>query len=181
MKNTQSVFGILKGLVDKKVPELNKKLETAEIADKKIKRFQNAISDLERYIEINRYDREATKEAQEDIDEYERNIGVLESFRKGIDKVKEELLYADKFYKTYKKVTNDLKIQNLKQQYEDLDTKLSVLEDRMFACEINLDETERSAEVYTQSKQDFAKFKEEYDRLFKNAMDILKEIKALEK
>ena len=51
----------------------------------------------------------------------------------------------------------------------------------MFACEINLDETERSAEVYTQSKQDFAKFKEEYDRLFKNAMDILKEIKALEK
>ena len=105
----------------------------------------------------------------------------MESFRKGIDKVKEELLYADKFYKTYKKVTNDLKIQNLKQQYEDLDTKLSVLEDRMFACEINLDETERSAEVYTQSKQDFAKFKEEYDRLFKNAMDILKEIKALEK
>ena len=91
MKNTQSVFGIWKGLVDHNVPEWNKKLETAEIADKKIKRFQNAISDLERYIEINRYDREAAKEAQEDIDEYERNIGVLESFRKGIDKVKEQL------------------------------------------------------------------------------------------
>ncbi len=181
MKKVQDIFGILKGVVDKKVPELKRKVQKAEEADEKIAQFQRAIIDLQGYIERNRYDRTEVIETQNDISEYEEKITSLQGFKSGMGKVKEELSSAESFYKTYKEVINKPKVNALKEEYERLESELDRLENNIFACEINMDKLVRSAEVYAQSEEDLQRFEEEYNDLSLQAAKILSEIKALEK
>lgn len=181
MKKVQDIFGILKGVVDKKVPELKQKEQKAQDADEKIAQFQRAIIDLQGYIERNRHDREEVVDAQNDISEYEDKISSLQGFKSGIKSVKEELASAESFYKKYKEVVHKPKINALQEEYAQLESKLSKLEDNMFACEINMDKLERSAEVYAQAENDLQKFDAEYNELSLQAAKILSEIKALEK
>ena len=107
-------------------------------------------------------------------------IGVGRSSQK-LEKVKEELSSAESFYKKYNEVINKPKINALQEEYAQLESKLSKLEDNMFACEINMDKLERSAEVYAQAENDLQKFDAEYNDLSLQAAKILSEIKALEK
>lgn len=181
MKNVQNIFGILKGVVDKKVPTLQKKMKDAQDVDEKIIKFQRAITDLQGYMERNRHDRAEVIETQSDIAEYEDKIRFLQGVKAGIDKIKEELSNADNFYKTYKDVVTKPKVIALKEEYERLESKLARLEDNMFSCEINMDKLERSAEVYEQSEKDLQNFEKEYDDLSLQSARILSEIKSLEK
>ena len=125
MKNVQNIFGILKGVVDKKVPELKQKKQKAQEANEKIAQFQRAIIDLQSYIERNRHDREEVMDARHDISEYEDKINSLQGFKSGIEKVKEELSSAESFYKKYKEVVHKPKINALQEEYAQLESKLS--------------------------------------------------------
>lgn len=181
MKNVINIFNVLKSVVDSKVSSLNQQVLTADIASAKISQYKNSIKHLQKDIDINMYDRSTVKEDLEYIEQYENLISEHKKEVLQGNFAKRELQSAYKFYDTYRYVVNRPRIKELRRKYNVLESRLSSLEDNMFACEINMDSNQRSESVCEQAERDFAQYEAEYKEVSTRAREILKEIKELEK
>lgn len=173
------IFDILKSLVDKKVPVLRRQLVQGVDARHKIVSLQSQISDLQKYVVNNRYDRAEVLETEELIYKYEQDIKDLKEVAIKSDFAHRELNESAKFYTTYKIIRNKSKLDKLHYEYNILDERADKLNDLMFVCEINMDQAERSPEVYEQASDEMKRYEAEYLTIINRMNQITKEIKSL--
>lgn len=173
------VFDVLKGLVDKRVPGLKQQLLRGVDARHKIVSLEFRIADLQKYITNNRYDRAEVLETEEMIAQYEQEIKDLKTAAAKSDFAHGELNASVRFYRTYKTVKNQAKLDDLRYEYNLLDDRADKLNDLMFGCEINMNETERSPEVYEQALDDMNRYHNEYVAVISRMKQITKEIQSL--
>lgn len=181
MDKMKGIFNILKGVVDNKVPDLKRKAAAGDSAQKKFKAACESISNIEQCIITNRIDTSYVKELEESLDEYNAKLPEL---KKTIDIAKsaqENLSAANSFYDTYNQVMNGQKLKELQEQYRQLDSSLLRLEDNIFACEVNMDSSQRSVAVCEQAERDFEYYNLEYNRVAKEMSLVLEEIRQLKR
>lgn len=179
MKNVREVFGILKNIVDKKVPVLKQRVAKGVEAGKTIYTLQGYIEDVENCIRINVCDVEYTRELKKSIEDLERKIQQLNKDKEKAVIASQELKQAKEFYRTYKQVVVYPEIKRLKERYDRLDSKLFELDDKIFACEINMDPSHRSEDVCLQSENDLKYYNLEYARIMEERNNISYEINQL--
>ena len=148
-----------------------KRLFDAE-TQKKIDWLNGQIAFLERRASVDRFDREELAETDALIANYERQL--------------EELLKAATAEKaskvTSKKKTAFLKgvpveIASLQHEYDILDERTDKLAELMFACELNMDTSERSADVSEQAARDLDYYRKEYESSMSRMRQIGESIK----
>lgn len=181
MKRIIPIFGVLKSIVDSRVPNLEQQVLAADIASAKIIQYKNSIKNLQKDIDINLYDRATVKEDCEYIEQYETLITEHKKEVMQGNFANRELSEASKFYKTYKYVINKPRIAELRRKYDALEEKLSRLEDNMFACEINMDYSQRSEDICAQAERDYEQYSVQYKDVSNKLSGLIKEIKELEK
>lgn len=148
-----------------------KRLFDAE-TQKKIDWLNGQIAFLERRASVDRFDREELAETDALIANYERQL--------------EELLKAATAKKaskgTSKKKTafskgTSVEIASLQHEYDILDERTDKLAELMFACELNMDTSERSADVSEQAARDLDYYRKEYESSMSRMRQIGKSIK----
>lgn len=147
-----------------------KRLFDAE-TQKKIDWLNGQIAFLERRASVDRFDREELAETDALIANYERQL--------------EELLKAATAKKaskvTSKKKTAfsraSVEIASLQHEYDILDERTDKLAELMFACELNMDTSERSADVSEQAARDLDYYRKEYESSMSRMRQIGESIK----
>lgn len=184
-KVSMDVINILKSVMDYKV----KPLRAAVDAGKRAKDEESEISDrivtLQRFIYNSRYDRSEALEAERELAEYEmQESGICAKINRGT-MAAEQLVYADKFYESYKDTCRQIEIapqlQKLKFERGQLERRLVSLENNMDACEINMTPSLYGADIANQSRTDYEQFSDEYDRIYTKLQNVLWQIKSLQK
>ena len=181
MDKMQGIFNILKGVVDNKVPDLKRKVAAGDSAQKKFKSACASISNIEQCIITNRTDKSYVKELEESLDEYNAKLPELSKTIDIAKTAQENLTAANSFYNTYNQFMNGKKLKELQEQYRQLDSVLLRLEDNIFACEVNMDSSQRSIDVCQQSERDFEYYNLEYDRVVNEMSHVLEEIRLLKR
>lgn len=181
MDKMQGIFNILKVIVDNKVPDLKRKVAAGDSAQKKFKAACASISNIEQCIITNRMDKSYVKELEESLDEYNAKLPELSKTIDIAKTAQENLTAANSFYNTYNQFMNGKKLKELQEKYKQLDSILLRLEDNIFACEVNMDSSQRSIDVCEQSERDFEYYNLEYDSVVNEMSQILKEIRQLKR
>ncbi len=174
------VFTILKTLVDSRVKDLRGQLVRGVAARAKIASLRSQIESLEKYITTNRYDRSEVMETEEEIDRCEQEIKQLSFIASKTDFVQKELNASVSFYKTYNFVKNSSKLEGLRNEYNNLEARADKLSDLIFACEVNMDEKERSIAVYEQANKDLSVYNEEYNAILRRMNALCNEMRSLQ-
>ena len=144
-----------------------KRLFDAE-TQKKIDWLNGQIAFLERRASVDRFDREELAETDALIANYERQL--------------EELLKAATAKKaskvtSKKKTAFSKEIASLQHEYDILDERTDKLAELMFACELNMDTSERSADVSEQAARDLDYYRKEYESSMSRMRQIGESIK----
>ncbi len=160
------VFKVLKSIMDAKVAPLREAVNTGNRAQTELPVLCERISNLQTFIRNSRYDPSDTREAEIEITEYEYQLhGIQKKIARG-QSAEKDLAYAEKFYASYadtcRKIQNMSAIRELQSQCRIIEGRLSCLEDNMFACEINMDETVRTPDIVTQAQDDLEAYSREY-------------------
>lgn len=174
------VFTILKTLVDSRVKDLRGQLVRGVAARAKIASLRSQIESLEKYIATNRYDRSEVMETEEEIDRCEQEIKQLSFIASKTDFVQNELNTSVSFYRTYNFVKNSSKLESLRNEYNSLEARADKLSDLIFACEVNMDEKERSVAVYEQANKDLSVYNEEYNAILRRMNALCNEMRSLQ-
>lgn len=171
------VFNILKSLVDNKRPALQSAVDNGHRAISKIDNCHRNISNLQRFIDNNRYDRADTIEAQSEIADMEHEISVLQPVANKLASAQRELNAAENFDKTYNRVVKDACLVELRRQYDKLDEYSEILSDTMFAAQANMNPSERDANTYEQAIADTERYRQEYEDTIQRMQEIAAQIK----
>lgn len=176
--------------------------------EKQIGEICAQINSINQYIDSNRYDRESVRDAEKDLHQLEIKLHDLQNQRATIQsEIKTNApaqrpvrpaapkrttmgilgngaplsQQADIFARTYlpEHVQIDEKIKELKHEYILLESRQYSLEDQMFACEINMDKTCRTADVVSQASADIDFYADEYANISIQMKKIENEIRDL--
>ncbi|MBQ8293762.1 MAG: hypothetical protein IJX89_00025 [Alphaproteobacteria bacterium] len=165
-----NVIHILKSIVDYKTPALHRDVNNGIRAEQELPVICEYISNLNQYIINNRYDREASKDAEEDLADYEYQAsGIQAKINRG-KIAQEQLAAAQKFNATYNTIVRSLakptvNLSELIAQRNELEAQLFKLDDRISACEINMNPGERGHAIAAQAKSDMADYIAKYNEL----------------
>lgn len=173
------VFHILKSVVDAKVSGLQDRVSAGKRAQTEYPILVDNIKALRQYVMNSRtFDPSEYYEAAADLDDKEMQ---LDGIQKRIDNgrtAERELTHVASFNQTYgavcKKHNNASRIHELRAVADELEECMSHLEDKIWACQINMDNTSRAPYVVAQAHADAAKYHEEYNEL-ENRMSKIKE------
>ncbi len=130
--------------------------------DAEIKMLCASIVATEQYIATNRFDRAGVREAESDLAEMEARLYALR--------------HQQRLFRT---TATRNKIQSLYQEYNQLDARQNKLDDRMFACQVNMDTTCRDAATCSQASEDYEHYAQEYQQLTQRMIAINAELKKL--
>lgn len=180
-----NVMHILKGIMDFKAQPLHTAVDAANRAKQEESEIYAHITSLQRFISNNRYDPRETREAENDLADYEdQAAGIRQKIASG-NTAEKQLIWINKFYSTYHSAVNiannHTKIALLENEYHIIESKLDRLEDRIFSCEINLSPSERNSDVVSQSESDLEKYRNEYNVLSEKLRTIHAQINQLKK
>lgn len=183
-KNKKSVqvgvFNILKSVMDAKAKSLKQLIERGEHAAHEEIVINERISNLYKYISANRYDRETVRDAEYDIAEYEAEAAAIrQHVIRGIQ-AKKDMQYVNQFNKTYNLIINGDKIKDLQASRRILEDKIAKLDDRIFACYVNMNPDERDAETVAQAEDDIVYYENKYQDLIEQRTTIDRRIADLQ-
>lgn len=148
-----------------------KRLFDAE-TQKKIDWLNGQIAFLERRASVDRFDREELAETDALIANYERQ---LEELLKAATAKKASKVTSKK--KTAFSKRAPVEIASLQHEYDILDERTDKLAELMFACELNMDTSERSADVSEQAARDLDYYRKEYESSMSRMRQIGESIK----
>ena len=184
-KVSMNVIHILKSVMDYKVKPLHAAVDAGKRAAQEEPVICEYISSLQYFIENNRYDRNDTLEAEQEMADYEMQAsGIRAKINRG-NAAAEQLVYADKFYKSYADTCHQIEIapqlQKLESERAALESRLASLEHNMDACEINMTPNLYGVDIADQSRADYEHYSQEYDRTYQQLQNVLSHIKSLQK
>ena len=181
------------------------KAQIAEI-DRQIRSLTDLIQDLDRYIANNRYTPEDVRDAEHERDAMETNLQRLMDQKKRlldpspakpatptvvrpytatptvqIPRVQEQSLFDSPAPDNDTTATNDqAQLAQLRATYKRLDDKLSRLDERIFACEVNMDPCCRTQDLSRQAAMDKLDYQRECSEITKQMNAIAASIRELE-
>ncbi|MBQ2859447.1 MAG: hypothetical protein IJE82_03730 [Alphaproteobacteria bacterium] len=184
-KVSMDVINILKSVMDYKVKPLRAAVDAGKRAAQEEPGILEYISSLQHFINNSRYDRTEALEAEQEMADYEiQASGIRAKINRGT-MAAEQLVYADKFYESYKDTCRQIEIgpqlQKLEFERVQLERRLVSLENNMDACEINMTPSLYGADIANQSRTDYEQFSDEYDRIYAKLQHVLWQIKSLQK
>ena len=181
-KATQlKVFNILKSIMDAKAKPLAHTIDAGNRAAQEEPVLNEKIANLYKYVSYNRYDREAVRDAEYDIAEYEAEAAAVRT--KVVDgaRAKKDMEYVEQFNKTYNGVINGNKIKELQDARRIVEDKIAKLDSRIFACQVNMNPDERDEATVAQAERDIAYYESEYQDLVAQRATIDRHIANLQK
>ena len=174
------VFHILKSVMDAKAKPLRRLVERGDHAAQEEVVINERISNLYTYISANRYDRETVRDAEYDIAEYENEAAAIrQHIIRGVQ-AKKDMEHVKQFNRTYYGVINGGRLEQLQKAFRVIEDKITKLDDRIFACQVNMNPDERDADTVAQAEEDIAYYEEEYKNLDARRDELLKEIADLQ-
>lgn len=181
-----AVFNILKSIMDAKAKTLNEQVATGRRAKDEQPILQEHIMALRQVISNCRaFDPSERREAEEDLEDKESQfLAVRDRIACG-QRAEQELANVHSFNVTYNTAcalcVNAGRIRELESQVAEIENKMDVLDEKIWACEINMDDTSRSSETVAQAHSDAAEYMAQYRDLEKNVYKIKEQIKQLKK
>lgn len=180
------VFHILKSVVDAKVPVLQDRVSAGKRAQTEYPILVDNIKALRQYVMNSRtFDPSEYYEAAADLDDKEMQ---LDGIQKRIDNgrtAERELAHVASFNQTYdavcKKHNNASRIHELRAVADELEERMSHLEDKIWACQINMDNTSRAPYVVAQAHSDADDYVAQYQEVEERLLKVMGQIKQLKK
>ena len=160
------VFEVLKSIMDAKAKTLHETINIGKRAKTELPVLCERISNLQTFIWNSRYDPVEAREAEIELADNEYQLaGINKKIEKGGLAVA-DLVYVDKFNASYESVCNHVRntslIRDLRGQCRVIEDKMSQLEERIFACEVNMDADVRSPDVVAQAAADLEAYNRSY-------------------
>ena len=185
-KNKKSVqigvFHILKSVMDAKAKPLKNLAAQGRRAIQEEAVINERLGNLYNYIAANRHDRETVRDAEYDIAEYEAEAAVVRQYVMQGEQAKQELEHVERFNKTYNKVVgNDNQIAKLQDDYRNVEDRIAKLDERIFACQINMNPDERDAETVADAEHDIEYYQAEYNDMVAKRNALENQIAQLKK
>ena len=184
-KVSMNVIHILKSVMDYKVRPLRNAVAVGKNAAMEEPVVCECIASLQNFINNSRYDRSEAMEAEQEMADYEMQAsGIRAKINRG-NAAAEQLVYADKFYKSYADTCHQIEIapqlQKLESERAALESRLASLEQNMDACEINMTPNLYGGDVAEQSRGDYEYFAQEYNKTYESLKNVMQRIKLLQK
>ncbi len=163
----------MKYKLERNAQRLMAAVRLGNIAKKQIAQYENAILHARQYAEYNRYDRDAVTDAECEIAKYEYKIAALQS------RCNEAVIAKHKL-DNFNRASNARQIKKLRAEYDKLDVLQTHLENRMFACEVNMDATYRDDDTCASAASDMAHYAREYDEVTAKMREISVKLAGLQ-
>lgn len=173
------LFGILIGIVDAHKTRLEKQVRQGHIAAREIEGINHQIDDLEDYNIINRHDRREVEDNNRYIESLNQDINDREVIARRGESAAAQLPEIYAFEKKWKPILNMAEIEQIKAQYKVCEDRLAKLDDRIDACEINMDPSVRTPDVVAQAARDLEHYKSEYDSISAQRNRLIAQIHAM--
>lgn len=179
------VFHILKSIVDTKVPRLHDRVSAGKRAQTEYPILVDNIKALRQYVmNCRAFDPAEYREAAADLDDKEMQLdGIQKRINNGAA-AERELAYAAVFNQTYDTVCkkNDAsRIYELRALADELEERMSRTEDKIWACQVNMDNASRAPYIVAQAHSDADKYLAQYQELEDRLLQVRTQIKQLEK
>lgn len=180
------VFHILKSVVDAKVPRLQDRVSAGKRAQAEYPILVDNIKALRQYVMNSRtFEPSECREAAADLDDKEMQ---LDGIQKRIDNgrtAERELAHVASFNQTYgavcQKHNNASRVRELRAVADELEERMSRLEDKIWACQINMDNASRAPYVVSQAHSDADDYAAQYQDVEERLSMVMAQIKQLEK
>ena len=184
-KNKKSVsigvFHILKSVMDAKAKPLNRLVDLGRRATQEEPLLNDQINRLYEYSAYNYYDRSSVRDAEDAIAEYESQIyAVRERIKRG-EQAQKDLEHVAQFNNTYDVIVNGNPVAKMQDEYRIIEDRISKLDERIFACQVNMRADERDAETVAQAEHDIEYYQTEYEDLVAKREALGKQIARLQK
>ena len=183
MKNKKvslGVFHVLKSVMDSKATALRTQIEVARRAKMEEPTLYDHIGNLQQYIDANRYDAVSAREAEYELADYEQQAAAVRAKIQAGQSAQSQLAFVDKFNVTYRGIINGPRIRERRAESKQIEAEMDLIDDYIFACEINLDRLERDAATYAQSESDLEKYRAEYNDLTQRLNSISRQLYELQ-
>lgn len=185
-KTPIAVFNILKSVMDAKAKLLNEQLDAGRRATAELPIMKEHISALRQVIlNCRTFDPSERREAEEDLEDKELQlVGIQNRIERG-QRAEQELKLVQQFNTDYisicKMHLNAPRIHELNDLFYELCERQYRLDEKIIACEINMDAASRLPGFVEQARIDAAKYSEEYNDLEKRKSEIRKQIEELQR
>lgn len=180
------VFHILKSVVDAKVPVLQDRVSAGKRAQTEYPILVDNIKALRQYVMNSRtFDPSEYYEAAADLDDKEMQLdGIQNRIVRG-QHAEQDLKIVQQFNSNYNSACkihkNASRIRALQELFDELCEQQYCLDEKVAACEVNMDSASRLPEFIEQAHADAAKYREEYNELEKRMSKIKEQINQLTK
>lgn len=180
------VFHILKSVVDAKVPKLQDRVSAGKRAQTEYPILVDNIKALRQYVMNSRtFDPSEYREAAADLDDKEMQLGGIQKRIDNGRAAERELAHVASFNQTYgavcKKHNNASRIHELRAVADELEERMSRLEDKIWACQINMDNASRAPYVVAQAHSDADDYVAQYQEVEERLLKVMEQIRQLEK
>ena len=183
-KVSMDVVDILKSIMDYKVKPLRAAVDAGKQAAQEEPVIQEQIASLRHFIDNSRYDRSEAMEAERELAEKEMQASTIHDKINRGNTAAAQMVYADKFYESYKDTCRQIEIapqlQKLEFERVQLERRLVSLENNMDACEINMTPSLYGADIANQSRTDYKFFCEQYNAVYNQLQKIISDISKLQ-
>ena len=184
-KVSMDVINILKSVMDYKVKPLRAAVDAGKRAAQEEPVICEAISSLQHFIDNSRYDRSEALEAERELADYEIQASAIRDKINRGNMAVAQLVYADKFYKSYRdtcrKIENAPELARLESERTELENRLATLERNMEACEINMTPNLYGVDFADQSRADYEFFAAQYETVCNRLHKVLSDINQLQR
>lgn len=181
-----AVFNILNSIIKAKAAPLEQQVAAGRRAKDERPILQDHIKALRQVISNCRtFDPSERREAEDDLEDKELQLqGIQNRILRG-NLAEQDLQHVHKFndvYSTaYKMHINAPRIRELMVLAEEIEFRMSVLEEKIWSCEINIDTICRSPEFVSQAQYDVDKYFSQHRDLEQRLFEIKMKLKELQK
>lgn len=180
------VFHILKSIIDTKVPGLNDRVSAGKRAQAEYPILVDNIKSLRRYaMNCRSFDPAERRDAEADLDDKEMQLDGIQKRIENGQSAERELVHIASFNQTYntvcQKYNNVSYICELCAVADELEERMSHLEDKIWACQINMDNASRAPYVVAQAHSDADYYAAQYQEVEKRLLKVRAQIKQLQK
>lgn len=176
-----NIFHILKGVMDSKAQKLQATVRAADDAAHEKELMSKHIAHLQMYAACNRSsDPHESYDAEALVESYEYQMkGIGKKIERG-NAARAQLKFVKKFNETYSfacgVVATKKKLEQLMAERSSLESRLSMVEKNIEACEINMTPNTYNGDVTEQASHDISGYMEEYERLSRYLRQVNEEI-----
>ncbi len=185
-KTPITVFHILKSIMDAKAKSSAEQVDAGRRAAAELPIMKEHVMALRQVISNCRtFDPIEHREAEEDLEDKELQlVGVQNRIIRG-QHAEQDLKIIQQFNSNYNSACkihkNGPRIRELQELIDELCERQYCLDDKVAACEVNMDSASRLPEFVEQAHADSAKYREEYNELEKRMSKIKEQINQLTK